>query len=286
MNLFVFGCGYSASYFLRFHAKEFDTIIASTRGLVEPKNIPRVTNVIFDGNTGSNELENYIENSQFLIISVPPNASGDPVFNQFSKIIAGSRNIQTIIYLSTIGVYGDHRGAWVNETTQPDPQSTRSIERLKAEKNWQSLGENNGKIVHVLRLAGIYGPGQNALENLRNGTARRLVKPGQVFNRIHVEDISRAISAVIECQESNIWNISDNEPAPPQDVVGFAAKLLGINPPIAEDFADAAMTPMARSFYGENKRVSNERLCKALNVQLAYPTYREGISALHDAMSA
>ena len=165
----------------------------------------------------------------------------------------------------------------------PNPISPRSILRLQAEREWLALGARHGKTVHVLRLGGIYGPGQNALENVRAGTARRIVKPGQVFNRIHVEDIARAIAASFAHAEGGVCNVADNEPAPPQDVVAFAAHLLGMPPPPEQDFATAAaltMSAMARSFYSENKRVANQRLRHALGVDLAYPTYREGILAL------
>ena len=284
MKLFVFGCGYSASYFLRHHASSFTEIVATTRSIRPVKPIVGVKYAVFDGVQAEAEALAHIADSDAMLVSVPPNAHGDPVFAHFSGAIGSAAKLGKIVYLSTIGVYGDHKGEWVDETTQPVPKSARSIERLKAEENWLQLGRKTGKTVHILRLAGIYGPGQNALENLRQGTARRLVKTGQVFNRIHVEDIGRAIAAAFAHASSGDWNVSDSEPAPPQDVVSFAASLLGIDPPPEENFELAEMSPMARSFYGENKRVSNKRLREELGVELAYPSYREGIAALAQAI--
>ena len=153
--------------------------------------------------------------------------------------------------------------------------------RVHAEKAWSTLSKDPSKTVHVLRLSGIYGPGRNALVNLAEGKARRLVKPGQVFNRIHVEDIARACAALVVYEgPSGIWNVTDDEPAPPQDVIAYAAEMMGVNPPPEQDFATADLTPMARSFYGENKRCSNARVKDELGLDFAYPTYREGIAAL------
>ena len=144
-----------------------------------------------------------------------------------------------------------------------------------------TLARDPAKTVHLLRLSGIYGPGRNALVNLAEGKARRLVKPGQVFNRIHAEDIAGACGALVAYEGgSDVWNVTDDEPAPPQDVVAFAAETMGIEPPPTQDFETAELTPMARSFYGENKRCSNARIKRLLGYDFVYPTYREGISAL------
>ena len=282
MKLLVFGCGYSASHFLKRHASPFNPVVATTRGKPAAP-IASVKYLVFDGLQPNPEIQAQLANTRALLVSIPPNSQGDPVLSNFGADIIRAPKLDKIVYLSTIGVYGDHRGDWVDETTRPAPQSARSIERLKAEESWVQLGRDGGKTVHILRLAGIYGPGQNAIENLRQGTARRLIKPGQVFNRIHVEDIARAVSAAFQRNGCGIWNVSDNEPAPAQDVVSYAAKLVGIKPPPEQNFDSAEISPMARSFYGENKRVSNRRLREELNVQLAYPTYREGILALAKA---
>jgi nucleoside-diphosphate-sugar epimerase len=183
-------------------------------------------------------------------------------------------------YLSTVGVYGDFHGEWVDESTKIRPVAERNVRRASVERSWIGLGSRSGKSVQVFRLSGIYGPGQNAVESLRHGTARRIIKPGQVFNRVHVDDIAGAIVAAIERPGIGpLINVTDDEPAPPQDVVCYAASLLGIDPPDAVAFDDAQLSPMGRSFYGENKRVSNRRLRKEFGYTLAFPTYREGMAA-------
>jgi nucleoside-diphosphate-sugar epimerase len=189
-----------------------------------------------------------------------------------------------IIYLSTIGVYGDRQGEWIDETRVPTPKLPRSVARLRAEKAWQALARDDRKTIQILRLAGIYGPGRNTLIQLKDGTARRVVKEGQVFNRIHVADIATAIAASLAHQGANdVWSVTDDEPAPPQDVVAYAAKLMGLTPPPEEDFSTAVLSPMARSFYEENKRIANTKIKTELGVTLSYPTYREGLKALWDA---
>ncbi len=220
-----------------------------------------------------------------LLISIPPDVSVDPVLARFGHRIANLRAPQIIIYLSTIGVYGDWKGEWVDETRLPRPLSPRSVTRLQAEKSWAAIGRGPDKTVHILRLAGIYGPGRNALVNLKEGNAHRYVKKDQVFNRVHVEDISRAIAAAIaHVGPGGVWNVADDAPSPPQDVVAFAATLMGVEPPPEEDIDTAeGVSPMTRSFYAENKRASNSRLKEELRVDLAYPSYRAGLEALWEA---
>jgi nucleoside-diphosphate-sugar epimerase len=219
-----------------------------------------------------------------ILVSVPPGVSADPVLARFGHRIANLRRQQTIVYLSTIGVYGDARGEWVDETTTPAPSSERSLARLQVEKSWAAIGTESDKKVYILRLAGIYGPGRNVLLNLKAGTANRVVKRGQVFNRIHVEDIARAIGAALACKgRGDVFNVSDDAPAPPQDVITYAAMLMGIEPPPVQDIETADLSSMARSFYAENKRASNRKLKDELGVKLAFPTYRVGLEALWEA---
>jgi nucleoside-diphosphate-sugar epimerase len=207
------------------------------------------------------------------------------VLARFSGAIAGAPHLQSIVYLSTVGVYGDHSGGWVDEATPPAPVSERSRERLAAEQAWVALGQRAGKPVATFRLSGIYGPGQNALVQVARGTAKRIDKPGQVFNRIHVLDIAQAIGAAFTRQAEDIFNVTDDEATPPGEPIVFAAELLGLPPPPEIPFADAAetMSPMARSFYAESKRVRNNKLKRELGVRLRYPTYREGLRALFAA---
>jgi nucleoside-diphosphate-sugar epimerase len=194
------------------------------------------------------------------------------------------RRLSAIVYLSTIGVYGDHGGAWIDETSRASPRSERGRDRLAAETQWIALGASIDVPVHILRLAGIYGPGRNLLLKLRAGEARRIVKPGQTFNRAHVEDIAQAIGlTLVAGGRGEVWNVADDEPSPPQDVIAFAAGLLGLPPPPEEPFETADMTPMARSFYADNKRVSIAKLKKQLGFAPKYPSYREGLRALAEA---
>ena len=188
--------------------------------------------------------------------------------------------LRWIGYLSTVGVYGDHGGAWVDETTPLAPASRRSRERCEAEAAWQAFADARGVPLAILRLSGIYGPGRSPFDKLRAGTARRLVKPGQVFNRIHVHDIAGALIHLAASRTGGVFNVTDDEPAPPQDVVAHAARLGGFPLPPAIDFATADLTPMARSFYGENKRVSNSKL-KQSGYAMIFPTFREGLAALN-----
>lgn len=239
--------------------------------------------LVFDGKTTSAELNEALASAGHVLISIPPGESGDPVLRCFRDRIAAASKLTWLGYLSTVGVYGDHGGAWVDEQTTPKPVSERSRRRLAVEQAWQTFADETGVALQIFRLAGIYGPGRSAIDRLRGGTARRLVKPGQVFNRIHVDDIAGAVLAGIAHSEvAGIINVADDEPAPPQDVITYGAELLGIAPPPQQDFATADLTPMARSFYGENKRVSNRRLRQELGYALRYPTYREGLRALRD----
>ena len=282
MRLFVFGRGYSASHFLTLHAGGYTDIAATTRGQRPLQPIDGVRDIVFDGMTLTAEAEAALAAAEIVLVSIPPNP--DDILAHVGDTLRRSRNLQRVVYLSTIGVYGDHEGRWVDEETVPVPTSPRSRRRLDAERAWLGLGEARAIPVHILRLAGIYGPGQNALVNLQRGTARRLIKPGQVFNRIHVVDIAAAIQAAISYPSGGIWNVADDEPAPPQDVIAFAADLLGVPAPPEEKFGTATLTPMARSFYSENKRVANARLRNGLGVDLTYPTYRQGIAALYRSL--
>lgn len=212
-----------------------------------------------------------------LLTSVAPNDAGDPVLNAHGEAIAAARHLEWVGYLSTTGVYGDHKGAWVDETAELTPATKRGIARVKAEAAWQDLGLP----LHIFRLAGIYGPGRGPFAKVRAGTARRIIKEGQVFSRIHVEDIAATVLASIDQPNPGAaYNVCDDDPAPPQDVIAHAAELLGLPLPPAVDFETAEMTPMARSFYAESKRVKNDRIKDELGVVLKYPDYRTGLKAL------
>jgi len=217
-----------------------------------------------------------------ILVSAGPDTGDDPVLMHCAGAL-GARTDQFdwIGYLSTTGVYGDRGGDWVDETATCTPATERGEWRLAAEREWLAYRHETGLPVHIFRLAGIYGPGRGPLAKVRDGTARRIVKPGQVFSRIHVEDIATVLEASIERPHPGaVYNVCDDEAAPPEEVIAHAAELLGLPVPPAEPFDTAEMTPMARSFYAESKRVSNARIKSELGVELAYPTYREGLAAL------
>lgn len=244
--------------------------------------------VVFEAIAHSEALANALATATHILVSVPPAESGDPVLLTHQDEIAAARNLKWIGYLSTIGVYGDHDGAWVDETTPATPLSQRSKRRLEAEQAWLEFGRNIASVrqddsprVQIFRLAGIYGPGRSAIDQIQSGRARSIVKTGQVFNRIHVEDIAGAIEAAIarDCEHA-IFNVTDDEPSPPQEVNAFAAKLIGREAPPEVAFEEAELSAMARSFYSETKRVRNDRLKTELKYQLKYPSYREGLAAI------
>ncbi|MGB3488571.1 MAG: NAD-dependent epimerase/dehydratase family protein [Xanthobacteraceae bacterium] len=276
MNLFIFGLGYSCRHFLDRFAGDYANISGTVREVTRDTPRNDCETLSFNPDHADADIAARLAQADLLLVSVPPSGSRDPVLAAFGDAIKTSR-IRRIVYLSTVGVYGDHGGQWIDETAPVAPSPGRRAARATAEGDWMTLA---GERTSILRLAGIYGPGRNALTNLRAGTARRIVKPGQVFNRIHVADIARAIAAAFAHETTGIWNVCDDEPAPPQDVVTFASELMGIAPPPEIDFASAGLSDMARSFYATNNRIANARMKRELEVELAYPTYREGLRAL------
>jgi nucleoside-diphosphate-sugar epimerase len=287
--LFCFGLGYSASHYIAEYGARFDRIAGTVRSREKAAAIAaagigghKVEAFVFDGTAAAPEAIAAVTDASALLVSVPPQQNGDPVLAHFAETIAAAPHLRAIVYLSTVGVYGDHGGAWVDEATPAAPVSPRSRERLAAEQAWTALGTRAGKPVAHLRLAGIYGPGQNALVQVARGNAKRIDKPGQVFNRIHVADIAQAIEAAVTRRASGAFNVTDDEPTAQGMPIAFASELLGVPPPAEIPFAEAAksMTPMGLSFYGESKRVRNVRLKSELGVALRYPTYREGLRAL------
>ena len=286
MNLFVFGLGYTALHLLRAHAHRFASVAGTARS-AEKIEVLRAEGIAArrlapDG--ADPEIAADLARADAVLASVPPDGAGDPALLRFGAALAGSPRVASVLYLSTTGVYGDHGGGWIDETTPAHPISARSRERLAAEGAWLALGRETGKAVRVFRLSGIYGPGRNALATLAAGGAKRVVKPGQVFNRIHVADIATTLMASIERPRPGaVYNLADDEPAPPQEVLAFAAALAGVPPPPAVPFEEATLSPMAASFYAENKRVRNRLIKDELGVRLRFPTFREGLRALREA---
>jgi nucleoside-diphosphate-sugar epimerase len=282
-HLLCIGLGYSAEALaVRLARRGWAVTGTATR----PDGVARIERhgfrgVPFDGTAPSPALDAAIATATHVVLSVPPDTAGDPVLRCHGPAFAASPRLTTIAYLSTIGVYGDHQGAWIDETTPPRPASERSRRRVAAEQAWLDLAGAHGKTALVFRLAGIYGPGRSQIDGLLDGTARRVVKPGQVFNRIHVADIAGLVEAAFDgTPRHTIYNGADDEPAPPQDVVAFAADLVGVPVPPAIPFEQAELSPMGASFYAESKRARNTRAKDDLGWRPLYPTYREGLTAI------
>jgi nucleoside-diphosphate-sugar epimerase len=286
MKFFVFGFGYSALHLsqrLRAAGTEITATVRS-RAKAEKLNEAGITARVVSPEYCEAEIAADIAASDAILISIPPDPSGDPVLSTFGEAIAAAPNLRWVGYLSTVGVYGDHAGRWIDEATPAAPEQERSRIRAAAEQAWLTFGASRGIALHVFRLSGIYGPHRNQLVQLASGTARRIVRPGQMFNRIHVADIAAVIEASLAHPRGGaIYNVSDNEPAPPQDVVAFAAWLCGMEPPPEIPFDSAELSVMGRSFFSESKRVRNDRIRRELSVELRYPTYREGLTALRES---
>ncbi len=227
----------------------------------------------------------WLDGVDAILISTPPGDAGCPAFNAASAAIAErAKQFRWIGYLSTNGVYGDHDGAWVNEESELRATNPRALHRIEAEESWRALASAHDLPLVIFRLPGIYGPGRSAINTVRAGKAKRILKEGQIFSRMHVEDIAAALAASMDKPMlHDIYNLADDEPAPPQEVVEFACTLLGVTPPPLVRFEDADLSPMAKSFYADNKRVSNQRLKDALDFKLTYPTYRDGLQAIAQA---
>jgi hypothetical protein len=281
-RFFIFGAGYSAKAFAAARSDPAIGIAGTTRspGKFDTLRQVGVEPFLFDGQALSTEPLAWLKQTTHLILSIAPEDSGDPVLAVARGGIASlAPNLRWIGYLSTVGVYGDYGGGWVDEANECRPVSRRSVMRVAAEEQWLAFGQEIGVPVAILRLSGIYGPGRNALVNLRNGTAKRLIKAGQVFNRIHVADIAGALWHLAGRDLGGIFNVTDDLPAPPQDVVTYAAEVMGIAPPPEIPFASAQLSPMARSFYGENKRVSNAAI-KGTGYRFRYPDYHSAFDVM------
>jgi nucleoside-diphosphate-sugar epimerase len=291
-NLFCFGLGYSAEHYVVAYGDRFERIVGTVRAAERAARISRdgvgtrnIAAIAYDGSAPAPDVISALATTDLLLVSIPPDENGDPVLRHFGEALAAAPRLASIVYLSTIGVYGDHGGAWIDEATLPAAITARSRARLAAEQAWRALAARSAKPVAVLRLPGIYGPGRNALLQVASGSAKRIAKPGQVFNRIHVCDIAQAVQAAFARGADGVFNVSDDEPTPPGDPVVFAARLMRREPPPEIPFAQAAttMSELALSFYGESKRVRNDKLKRELGVELKYPTYREGLAALFSA---
>jgi nucleoside-diphosphate-sugar epimerase len=293
VTLVCAGFGYSARRYVTLYRRRFDRVAGTTRSAEKATALgsrqfgdSAVEMLVFDGIAASAALSSAVKEATALLVSIAPGRDGDPVLAHCRDAIDAAPLLKSIVYLSTIGVYGDHDGRWIDETTPPSPAHPRAARRLETEGAWLAVGEARGVPVAVIRVAGIYGPSRSALDAVKAGRAQRIDKPGQVFNRIHVDDLAQVIDKAVDLaltrDAGGIFNAADDEPAAPGDPVSFAASLLGVDPPAEVPFEEArpAMTPLAASFYDETRRVRNDCIKSLLGVRLSYPTYREGLRAL------
>jgi nucleoside-diphosphate-sugar epimerase len=280
VKVFFFGLGYCAEALIRRTPSIEASGTARSDERVAALRAIGVDARVFDGLRADPGINPALERAEAIVVSIPPRRDDGPL-ERFAEAIAKAPALRRIIYYSTIGVYGDHGGAWIDETSATLTRSERGLARLADEARWIETGRARGAAVDILRLPGIYGPGRNALVRLREGDARRIVKPGHVSNRAHVDDIAEVTRLVLtRGLEGQIWNVADVEPAPPQDVIAYAAALLGIVPPREEAFDEANLSPASASFFADEKRVSAAKAKALLGFNPVYPTYREGLEAL------
>ncbi|MDE1151700.1 MAG: SDR family oxidoreductase [Micavibrio sp.] len=281
-KLFCFGYGYTAS-FLADRLMKFGWKVAGTTTDPEKRDYMRhagIEAMLYDQNHPLVDPFDTFKDVTHVLLSIPPGADGDTVASLNGADLAQMPQLEWVGYLSTTSVYGNHDGAWVDETTEVEPTSRRGTLRVDAEQQWQSLRMNDGLPLEIFRLSGIYGPGRSAIDSVRAGTARRIDKPDHVFNRIHVEDIAQTlIAAMNQPKPGAIYNVSDDLPSASSEVVTFACNLIGIDAPPVTRFDQAEMAPIVRSFYKDNKRVRNNKIKQALGVELLYPDYRSGLQA-------
>jgi nucleoside-diphosphate-sugar epimerase len=281
MGVFFFGFGYSSAASARaLHRLRVPAVPVFGTTREAPSAAPDAVRLHRFTGDAPGAYGDDLARATHVVVSVPPDEQGDPVLRHHREDVAAAKNLQWLGYFSTVGVYGDFGGASVDESAATRPVNPRSRRRVAVEAEWRDFAADRGVPLLVLRLAGIYGPGRSVLDKLADGTARRIVKPGQVFNRIHVDDVGRVTALAALQGLGGTFNLADDEPAPPQDVVGYAAALLGNTPPPEIPFATAEMTPMARSFYADNKRVGNAAIKRALGIELLYPSYRQGLAAI------
>jgi len=252
MRLFVFGLGYTAERFVDTFVGRFTNVSCTVRR-AERLNTQTCVDAdvyTFNATVHAADIEQRVSEADAILVSVPPARFEDPVLSVFGQLLRRSA-ARRIVYLSSIGVYGDHGGAWIDELTSAVPNTDRGKARRRAEVEWR---DTVGDRLAILRLAGIYGLGRDPFVNLRAGRARRIVKPGQVLNRIHVDDAGRAITRAFEISTGGTWNVCDDEPAPPQDVIAYAASLMNVRPPPEEDFSNCRRARLSLRIGGQDAK--------------------------------
>jgi nucleoside-diphosphate-sugar epimerase len=283
MQAFFFGLGFSSRYAAQaMRDQGFAGIGGTVRSPEKARRLRAegIDAVVFEGTAPSPQIGAALAGVSHVVLSIAPDEGGDPALRHHRAALDAAEQLEWLCYYSTVGVYGDFGGDWIDESAPLVPRNMRSDRRVLAEQAWRDYAAERGLPLCILRLAGIYGPGRSTFDKLRSGTARRIVKPGQVFNRIHVEDLARVTALAAEMRLAGTYNLADDEPAPPQDVIEYAARLVGLPVPPDMPFETAEMTPMQRSFYRDNKRVSNRAIKQALGVDLLYPNYRVGLGQI------
>jgi nucleoside-diphosphate-sugar epimerase len=288
MRALFFGLGFSSQKTAQFmHASgQFVDTLGTVRTAAKANTLTDCYHraLLFDGTQKGPDVGPALKSGiTHVILSIAPDENGDPVLRHHRAELDAAEDLQWLCYYSTVGVYGDFGGEWIDETVPLVPRNMRSDYRVIAEQQWRDYAAERGLPLTILRLAGIYGPGRSTFDKLRDGTARRVIKPGQVFNRIHVEDIARVTLLAAEQRLNGTFNMADDEPAPPQDVIAYAAGLIGMDVPPDLPFETTEMTPMQKSFYRDNKRVSNRVIKAALGIEMLYPNYRAGLAQVLEA---
>lgn len=281
-KIMFFGFGYTAG-FLASRLTPHGWQIAGTTTSAEKRLFLKTSGIeawLFDRNHPLPDPDRVMKDVTHVVLSVPPDADGDPVFDMHGEDLAALEHLEWIGYLSSTSVYGDKDGRWVDETTETNPLTRQGILRLKAEQQWQSLYLREGLPLHTFRLSGIYGPGRSALDAVRSGTARRIDKPGHAFNRIHVDDIVQAlIASMNKPNPGSVYNLADDEPSASHEVIQFACNMIGVASPPLLPYDQAGVAPVVQGFYKENKRVGNQKIKSELGIELIHPDYRSGLQS-------
>jgi hypothetical protein len=280
-NLFCFGLGFSSQALAKRLLPQGWEVSGTVRGEQDESSTKNISVYPFDGSHSTAEIPDAISRATHLLITIPPQPSGDVVLQNFSEEISRARHLQWIGYISSTGVYGDTQGEWVDESSHLLASTDRNRQRIEVESAWLNIGKDHGLPVMIFRCVGIYGPGRNLLVSVRQGRARRIDKPGLVFSRIHSEDLAQTLeSSMKKPQPGEVYNVSDDCPSPPAEAVEYACSLLGVEPPPLVPYEEADLSPTARGFYITNKRVSNKKIKQELGVTLRYPDYKSGLNEL------
>ncbi|QPJ62548.1 MAG: SDR family oxidoreductase [Candidatus Nitronauta litoralis] len=288
-HFFCFGLGYTGTALCELLLKEGWSVSGTCRTKIEQSALNSLgfNTCLFDGASSETKLLESLASASHLLSTVPPGESGDPILPFLEKHLKNTGGFSWVGYLSTTGVYGHRDGSWVNEDSETNPQSVRGLKRLAAEQAWTNLSKQYSLPLHIFRLSAIYGPGRNSLLRVLDGKARRIDRPGLFFSRIHLTDLIQVIRASIEASNpGRIYNVGDDLPTPPEEVIRFACELLNIEPPPLVPLEKCEMSDLAKSFYQDSKRVSNSRIKKELGVHLIYPDFKSGLTALFKNLNA